>query len=467
VGLGYDITNSDAIRWHYRSQNFLTAVKSGDLRSTYQRYHPGVSMMWVNAAVKQAGFWVQLPFTAEPKTLENSDWYPIIHGVSKAVNILIIGGLLLIQYFCIERLFNKKIALTYLFFVATEPYLTGINRWFHLTSFEVFFSFTSFLLILLWSKTKITKFLMASAIFFGLGVLSKMTVLILGPVIGAIIIYISYKEKKYKWIAIYPTVVIGVIIALFPAIWVDPLYVFNKLFSALVGSVTDNLRDQMLSPWVKPFYYLIILILKISPIVTGLLVLSFFKIKKFSIYTMAILLYLLFFLITLTLADQKIDRYAIALFPPILLLAAILFEQFDEQIKRIIIFAHLLLLIIIIFIYHPVYSAFYDPLIGGTNTALNLGLYENSGEYMSNAAFYLNQKGREVKVFVPYNIDSFKYYFNGVLTSDYSTDVDYIVISKDIDRTDLKPEYCYNIEKAFGPKFGPEVVYIYKCDKEK
>ena len=67
AGLGKDITNSDAIRWHNRSENFLTALKTGDLKSTYQRYHPGVVLMSVNAFVKQGMFSIQTFYTTSPR----------------------------------------------------------------------------------------------------------------------------------------------------------------------------------------------------------------------------------------------------------------------------------------------------------------------------------------------------------------------------------------------------------------
>ena len=75
-GLGRDIANSDSIRWHRRSEKFLSALKQRDLSSTYQHYQPGVSLMWINSIVKQAAFSYQLATISSsdnaPKTLENA-----------------------------------------------------------------------------------------------------------------------------------------------------------------------------------------------------------------------------------------------------------------------------------------------------------------------------------------------------------------------------------------------------------
>ncbi len=59
-GLGTDISNSDAARWHRRSESFLSAIKQGNFSATYQKYHPGVTLMWINSLVKQTAFSYQL-----------------------------------------------------------------------------------------------------------------------------------------------------------------------------------------------------------------------------------------------------------------------------------------------------------------------------------------------------------------------------------------------------------------------
>ena len=139
VGQGSDMANSDSIRWHRRSEKFLTAIKQGDLKSTYQHYQPGVILMWLNAPVKQAGFWYQINQTDEPKTLENADYFPIIHGYSKNVVVLVLLALLLYQMWAISKLFSKEASYIYGLLIALEPYLIGIDRWFHLTSLETYF----------------------------------------------------------------------------------------------------------------------------------------------------------------------------------------------------------------------------------------------------------------------------------------------------------------------------------------
>ena len=149
-GLGKDISNSDAVRWHRRSEDFLNALKSGNFADTYQHYQPGVTLMWLDAFVNDVSFRYQIYKGLEPKTLENSTHYPVVHGISKSLLVLVLGALLFVQVFLVRKLFGNEISLVFGFFISVEPYLIGINRWFHLTSLETFFSFASFLFILNW-----------------------------------------------------------------------------------------------------------------------------------------------------------------------------------------------------------------------------------------------------------------------------------------------------------------------------
>ena len=166
-GLGNDLSNTDALRWHRRSEIFLTAIKSGDLKETYRHYQPGMTIMWVNSAVKQVAFSTQhrVLKIEEPKTLENADYYPAIHGVSKAVLVFILCSLLAIQILFLQKIFGDKIAFIFGFLMAIEPYMIGMDRWFHLTSLETYFAFLSFLALLVWKKENRDKLLVFSGLF--------------------------------------------------------------------------------------------------------------------------------------------------------------------------------------------------------------------------------------------------------------------------------------------------------------
>ncbi len=89
--LGNDISNSDALRWHRRSDKFLSALKTGDFKQTFQRYHPGVTVMWIGATAELALYKYQQIKGEEVGTLENTGFFPRLHGLSKLLLVLVLA----------------------------------------------------------------------------------------------------------------------------------------------------------------------------------------------------------------------------------------------------------------------------------------------------------------------------------------------------------------------------------------
>ncbi|MFC1622365.1 glycosyltransferase family 39 protein, partial [Patescibacteria group bacterium] len=249
VGVGTDIANTDSTRWHRRSYEFLEGLKRFDLAETYQHYQPGVTGMWITLPARELAFKYQMwQGVLEPKTLNNADFFPIIHGLSKASIIIVLAALLLFHMKSIEKLFNRNTALIYGFFMIVEPYLVGIDRWFHMTSLETYFAFASLLALFIWNKDKNKKLFIFSALFFALSVLSKLTSLILGPILLFILLnhYRNERDSKsvIKNIVTYGLVVFGVFIILFPALWADFPVTINKLIGSFGGAVLENVRNN-------------------------------------------------------------------------------------------------------------------------------------------------------------------------------------------------------------------------------
>ncbi|KKS22808.1 MAG: hypothetical protein UU80_C0002G0040 [candidate division WWE3 bacterium GW2011_GWA1_41_8] len=476
------MSNSDAARWHRRSERFLTAVKSGELKDTYQHYQPGVTLMWLNALVKQSAFTAQLRYTNEPKTLENADYFPVIHGISKAAIVVVLGILFFIQLILINRIFSHKTSLIYGLLLVLEPYLIGIDRWFHLTSLETYFLFTSFLCLVYWYK-KFTgnsgkKYLFLAAVLFALAVLSKLTSLSALPTLLLIILFRNtgtdrpdksiFKKEciiiAAKNVSIFTGVFLVTLFIVFPAFWVGPVNVITKLYDAVVGAVSDDIRGDYFYGVFSMFYYFIIPAFKLSPITLIVFTASliFFKRTFSSVPRLFSVVLLANLLIVLTVSDKKIDRYIIIMFPSILLICSLFFSSLNRKLITGVFLAHLLVFLYAYLTYYPVFSAFYSPALGGTKKAMDLGIYENSGEYFSDAAFYLNGLGRDKYVYIPNNFESFSYYYKGNIQRDLGETTDYIVASLDFDRRNIEYVQCPVMEKSFGPKNTP-VVFIFKC----
>lgn len=462
-GLGSDITNSDAIRWHRRSTNFLNALKQNEYELTYQHYQPGVTLMWLNSVVKHVSLKYQETYQDEVLTLEHAGYYPKIHRTSKIVMVSTLGVLFVIQYFAISKLFNKNTASYYALLISIEPYLIGVDRWFHLTSFETFFAFTAFLLLLLWKEFGKIASLYSSAFLFVLAVYSKLTAIVITLPLLVIFKTAKKKLKPTKSFLIFGVTSLILFFILLPALWVEPGIVLDKFYNAVINAVGSDVRIDQLSPIARNFFYPLILGFKMSPFVLALTVAGLFNIKGYLKHKSLrlVLVYLGTYFVTLSLADKKIDRYALALFPPLILIASYHLQTLKKLTQVTFLTLSITFTIWLVSVHHPVYSSYYSPLFGGGTEAINLGVFENSGEYFAQAAEYLNNKGGRPLVAVPNNIDSFAFYYSGPVTT-ISADGDYIVWSHDIDRK-VAPVYmgCV-IETDFSVQ-DFTYLYIYNC----
>ena len=194
----------------------MAALKAGDLASTYQHYQPGVSLMLVNSIARQVSWKVQ-DFIGQPRwSLENSGDFIAIHTVSKLVLVVVLFGLFLAQLSAISKLFGLKVAIVYGLVMSIEPYIVGIDRWFHLTALETYASFLGFLLYLLYLSSQKAALAVGSGLAFGISILAKISGLVgaaaaaILSVGGLVYKFVKTKEIKYSILQI-ATVLVGIL----------------------------------------------------------------------------------------------------------------------------------------------------------------------------------------------------------------------------------------------------------------
>ncbi len=469
-GIFLDMSNSDSARWFRRSESFAQSIKKLDFAETYRSYHPGVTLMWLTSGVETGIKIYDSLKKNEFKTLENTEGFILISGISKVVLVLILFVLLVVQFNYIEVLFDRRVAVLYAFLIALEPYMIGINRWFHLTSLEVFFTFSAFLGLLVWSDTKIKSYLYKSGIFFGLAVLTKFSSIILVPVFLLVFAATFLKDKvgpkgEYlKDFLKYVLITLVTIFILFPALWVKPLDVITKISVAAFNAKSGEYTSVAFAENNPYLFYLAILAFKLSPITLVVFALSLFKwtIWRERLFTYNVI-YILFTLLMLSISEQKIERYILMVIPAILLLCAITLSRVGPTLQYPLILSSIAFMYLIFRTSHPIYSAYYSPAFGGPKAAFQKGLYDDNGEYFAAAARYLNQKGREIHVFVPNNVEAFSYYFKGHIDEQLLPTTNYYVASNDSRRKNITLGLnCPKIEKTFY-NYNFEPVHIYSC----
>ena len=471
-GIIGDMSNSDAARWHRRSESFSRALLSKDFAQTYQRYHPGVTLMWLSSVTEWGIKVYDRAYNKEFKTLENTDGYLVIDGASKIVLVLVLFGLLSIQFGYIQLLYDKNVALFYVFIAAVEPYFIGINRWYHLTALEVSLSFCAFLALVLWSKFGKKSYVFKCGIFFGFALLTKFSSLFLLPVLLAVFLFTIYKkpnpDKSFylKSVLVLTLTSAAVFFAFFPAMWVTPFLVLKNILNAAKNSGAGDYSSVVYAETHSYLYYLVVLLFKLSPITIFLLLVGTVRAFRRKDSTAIFLVFYIFSqLLLLSASEQKIERYILSFLPAAFLLVAIVLSRFTKSTQKLAILVILISFAITYKNYHPFYSAYYSQVFGGPKSAYAIGIYDDNGEFFARTAYYLNSKGRGTRVFVPYNVESFSYYFKGVLEPALMLDEGYLVVSKDSRRP--RPTYGINCPTIDGiiNNNGLDVVTIFNCVK--
>ena len=305
--LGTDITNTDAIRWYKRSNNFLRAIREERWEDTFEHYQPGVSLMWANSITKHILQLNRARIGEGPLELNHTKHYKIIHGYSKGVLITGLTMLLGYQMFLISNILNKKVAFGFGLLMAVSPFLIGIDRFFHLTSLETYLTFASFLTLLWWDKKLNDWLVILSGVLFGAALLTKTSALIFSPI--ALLILIK-SEKPIKNIFLMAVASSLTFILLFPALWFRFDFILRELIGGITGGIAADIRKTGVFPLL---FYPIILIYKLSPLTLILIGAALINVKKLvqDKNIRRIGLYFLIYLAALTASVKKIDRYII------------------------------------------------------------------------------------------------------------------------------------------------------------
>lgn len=432
--LGRDVFNTDVWKWKQRTYDFGSGVFEMDFKKTIQKYHPGVTLMWIGSVgVKVNNIFVDyLPTHYEDGSSVDGllaskiAYYKteigqvfLLHFVQKLFLVTVIGISLAFAIYPLRKLFGSEYAFILFLLLMVEPFYLALTRVFHLEGLMSTFMFASvswFYYFLhekkftgLQPKNNVKK-LYVSSFFGALAVLTKSTALYLLPFTGlAMFLFYFLKNKKtddlakktiitlkkfcgdyFKWLVGF----FLVIVILWPALWVDPAGAIKTVFRGIfvVGIEKDHIQYFFGKLVEDPglFYYPVVFLLKSSIYLLGglagwyLLKMSKIKIaadediaqndnrKNFVLY---ILLYSVFYVALLTIPSKKLDRYILPSIVGLAPVAAFFFEKainyFDAP-KKIIYTLLILPMVLYLGALHPDYLSYYNPVFGGLKTGINI-----------------------------------------------------------------------------------------------
>lgn len=396
----------DEPQWERNTQNFVAALKEGDMKDLYQQAHPGITTQWLAAA-----------------SIEQPTW-----GAKRLPQALFLGVAVLYITYLVRRLWGDYPALIAGFLLALNPLLIAHSRVLAMDALMSIFMIAAFLHHYTWLEQKKRGDIIATGIFTSLAMLSKMSAvglivyLVIGNGIGLFTKKISWKELR-EGAALYIIALIVTTIIVFPTIITDFSYVWEgsmKFFS------TEHFTQQVhaLGPWWYPEAFL----LWSTPLqLAGLLIIpiALARNNKYRLPVILCCMFILVFFLEIQYSIKKGDRYMMPIFLAFDILAAMSLVGAYENLKQSYTKIARIGLVTISILgigfqmqevirLHPYLLAYRNPLFASVAQGRTMGW----GEGLDLAAEYLNTKPDvEHMLVAAYYEGSLAYHFKGEFTS--------------------------------------------------
>lgn len=379
--LGHDTFNTDVWKWKVRSYDFSSGIFGLDFAQTLQKYHPGVTLMWIGTV----GIKISNVYTEAANFSELQKLF-ILHSIQKFLVVLVLAISISFIFYVLKTLFGNRYAVLASGLLILEPFYIAITREFHLEGLLSTFMLAStiWLYYFLQDKTQ-SKRLYVSAVFAGLSILTKTSSVYLVLFAGLMMLVQMFKSKSLKsdflWFTKWFSLTLLTCFILWPALWVIPGRVAQDLLRGIfdVGVDTDHIQFYFgkLVGDPGPFFYLVVYAFRSSIYLVLGLVMALFTFKKldarqkdFGIY---LFVYTIFYTLQLSIPSKKLDRYILPGIASLSLLTSLSWSYILEKVKLNTTFKYsvfFLLGFVTIIYLHPDYLSYYNPLFGGLRTGL-------------------------------------------------------------------------------------------------
>lgn len=493
ISLGSDISNYDASYWYPRLDSFWLNLIQGEIFLTYQKYHPGVMLLWISGFSKYI-FEVLYKIVYGYNPRFYAEQFIKLQIATLLPLMIILSAIGASWYYYLSRIINHKFALVFCLLISIEPFFLGISKFVHVTAPASFFIFTSFLSLYyhlyMHSEpnsliTKKNSFYISS-VFLGFALLTKIDSLIIGLFNSALILYAYKKDliSGIKHVIQYTLISIGVFYILFPAMWISPITVITKMYNEGIRDNAFNSEGAGTITNIKALYYLEVFFYRTLPTTFISFILSLHLMWKTKVFKdhrrffIISLVALIFLIVMLTIPEKIKDRYLFNMLPFFLLFSSITFYFIwnlkNSIIRGLILYSVVFMYILTAYRYYPVYSFYHSDLIGGAYGLEKFNLpVPNRGEYYAQAAQYLNRLSPD-----PHNkitiLDhreqtrTFSPFFYGTTYTNpnllpNNKEANYILSRRDMDY--IVPKKMCQLIKTFGPKDPNhyDVILIYEC----
>ena len=461
---------ADEPLWVRRSANFYRALSQGEYAHTFQKEHPGVTIMWAGAA----GLLWRFPEygTVGTSQVETRGFDLILAEHGQEILELLAAGrfflvlaqtvVLLLAYVFARGALGLASALVGIAFVAFDPFHIAHSRLLHLDGLLSSLLLLALLAFLDYLSGRHVPALVISGAAAGLSFITKYPGIMIVPTVGLLALLDLLQRLKAQagtpavrllWQNAWPLLVWGgvmvsVLILLWPAMWVDPVGILSKLANSASATAEGGhespvffdgqvVRNGRLGIGFYRFYPTTYLWRTTPVILMGLLAaMASFVFKRKPLaqpaarsIVLGLVLFALIFTGAMTLGSKKSDRYLLPAYPPLDLVAATgwvamahwLGSRHLPLVRRYgapaLLIAAIAVPVTLTLRTYPYYLTYYNPLMGGIRKAPDVMMI-GWGEGLDEAARYLNKKPNASELTVAsWYPDTFSAVFDGTTRS--------------------------------------------------
>ena len=424
---------SRAMLWYTRSIRFWDAVLSGDLASTNIRHHPGVTVMWLAGAGLRAFARLRGLTSRHLAGREWTETGVIADAVGAGVVplALTIALCIVLCYFLIRRLAGRRVALAAGVLLALDPFYISRSQVLHLDALLATLMLVSALFLLNHLRSERHGDLLFSGAFGGLALLTKSPALFLVPYValaagvhglagldreslapGALLRLLGVTLRT---VALWALVAGVLFVAVWPAMWVEPLEVVAGMVRGIGQKVSEAHHNplffagRIVEPRESPgaLFYLVGLAWKTTLVTLPMMVVGMALAvvrwrtdRASSVIMLLLVAYAFFFITQMCLGARESPRYILPAFLVLDVVAAFgvvwtarasgRWARAPGWLPGAVVGAMLVVQAAMTLPAHPYYGTLYNPLVGGARTAQHMLPLQEEGEGIDLAAQALN-----------------------------------------------------------------------------
>lgn len=431
--LGNEGYGSDSQKWLRRSDDFIQRLSHGRLKESYVTYHPGVTVMWLSGGAKR--IYYNFVKTTTGINIKKSNgvvapqYFQTTLAVAKIPLVIFISLLLALSAIILNQIGLSKLhIIIFALLLSLEPFFLGVSTQLHLTGLETALGFSAIVATLYYLKTSNRKLLIGVGVIVGLGLLTKVSFLVITMFVYALILYKNlqtFSKESIKNLiidcAIISLPILVTVMILWPATWLDTKRVINSIIlqgfkeTALVDEPSDSITK------IKWLFYPEVIIAKSLTITSLLFVSSIFIIflQKKSETRKTLLVFLIFiayYLFLMTIPSKVMHRYVVVIYPFVIACASyvlvLIIRRLDRISLSILLSALVFYYIFSLYLTFPNYSMYYSELVGYTEGySKKASVFGNS---FYNASTYMSASkantASTILLVIPQNKS---YYFEG------------------------------------------------------